>query len=222
MRRKKDSDLFLPITLCVCFVLAVGGYLGLKKKDRVTHKQPANTTLESPQNNKSLDSDDNLKSKPEEKDMLVDFKYDVLYSKHVKNNKEIDAQRDVNRLTLTYKKNFFRRSSYELYPSAMKRLKKMIPIMKKHGNVLVDIYGHTDATPILKRKYRKWNTREKLSELRANAVKRLLVKNGINPLHITVNHGYDTYKQNKTKLDRAVTLTFGPAPKSATLAGVGR
>ncbi len=215
MKRRNKSEKFLPITFGLCLIATVGAYLALNKKPKVIHHQYQVPKVEAP---KVVPKSENIsKAEPITEDLLLDFKADILTSKSIKENKDIKSKKGENSLSLSYRQNFFRRSSYELYKSAKKQLHALAPYLKKHGNVLVKVYGHTDKAPIYKRNYRKWNTNRKLSELRSKTIKQYLIKQGVNPYHISIDQ--KTNKQ-KTINNRGITLIFESVPTSSTLAGV--
>ncbi len=219
MQRQRDNDNFLPITFGICLVITIGAYVGLNKSPEqeqdLAHHEYNPPQMEIPA---SPEAETLLEAEPTNSHDLVDFQNDVLSTKTLSKNKDLLISKADSEMMFSYQQNFFRRSSHELYRSARRQLDAIAPLLKKHGYVMIKIYGHTDKSPTLKRSYRKWNTNEKLSELRSEAVQEYLIQKGVNPYHITIVE--DHHKQNLESADRGISMTFQAIPTTSTLAGV--
>ena len=188
-------------------------------KDKKTKKPIgyANVVIEDLKSSKILY---NLKTSPKDGDFYIilksDTKYGISFSKkgylftstvfYVKNLRRYkEIKRDFYLTPIEKKAKirlnnvFFDFGSWHLKPESRLELMRVVEIMKKYPNMVIEVSGHTDNVG-------SYENNLKLSEKRALSVKEFLVKNGIASDRIkTVGYGpKKPIASNSTKKGRAL------------------
>ena len=83
----------------------------------------------------------------------------------------------------------FKVSSADLLPSSNGTLNKAVAVLKEFPELKMEVQGHTDDQPFIKKKGQQFEDNQALSQGRAESVKAYFVKNGIDESRLTAK-GY--------------------------------